>query len=318
MVVVMGLSKLMSDVIRGGAAAASLGLVFGVFSCSFTVDFDQVQCKKTSDCTKLGGEFKHGTCGKGGVCLVGPECLKSEECSKSEGCVEGECVDRWLCLDDDAPLATNEVSFSLPVTTIFGMPLPGTPVKLCESVDTGCLNPAANLQADESGMLSFQVEESFTGYLETAVPGFFPQINFLPDVLTDPPFLPPITLSPTEIIEGLAQQVGAAADPDRGHVVVSVASCFGVAPNLVISAGRADESTIPYYVNGGVPAPDRQFTTDEGSGGFLNIVVGTGELKIAVQDGDELFSRNIFVRKGTISTVHFQPPALALAQAQAE
>jgi hypothetical protein len=312
---ILGIRKAALPGLRGLALGIGMAASTGLFSCSFLIDFDKVQCKKTSECTKLGGSFKHGQCVKG-LCEEGPECLENEECSVAEGCVEGACVDRWTCLAEKVPAAEESVSFVVPVATIFGMPLPGTPVKLCSNVDTECVTPTAELVADENGLVVFQVPPTFQGYLDTNVPGFFPQLNFLPDFLTTPSFQPPITLSPVQIIEGLAEQVGAAANPERGHLVVSVASCVGAAPNLVFEAGRADEQTIPYYVNGGVPAPDLVFTTDDGSGGYLNIVSGTEGVKISLKGGEELFTRNVFVRKGTISTVHFQPPSLAVAQAE--
>jgi hypothetical protein len=296
------------------AFMSGLASSLGLFSCSLIVDFDQVQCEKTSDCTKLGGDFTHGQC-VGGLCKEGAECLEEDECGDTASCVEGSCVDRWACLTDKVPLAEESVTLTVPLATIFGAPLADIPVMLCSTVDTDCVNPTAELVSDENGLITFELTPTTPAYLDVKVPGFFPQITFLPDFLTAPSFQPPISLSPVEIIEGLAKQVGAAADPTRGHLVVSVASCLGPAPNLVIESGRADDDTIPYYVNGGVPAPDLTFTTNDGSGGYLNIVAGAGGVTISVKNGDELFSRNVFVRKGTISAVHFQPAALAVAQA---
>jgi hypothetical protein len=310
----LGIGKVAVRGLKSLALMTGVASSLGLFSCSFVVDFDQVQCKKTSECTKLGSDFKHGQCVKG-LCQTGPECLENEECGNAAGCVEGACIDRWACITEEVPLATDNVTFAIPVVSIFQMPMPGIPVKLCSSVDTDCTSPTAELVSDENGLITFEVAPSFQGYLDTKVPGFFPQLNFLPDFLTNPPVVRPISLSPVEIIEGLAQQVGAAANPERGHLVISVASCLGPAPNLLIESGRADEQTIPYYVNGGVPAPDLKFTTDDGSGGYLNIVAGTGGVNISVVDGEELFKRNVFVRQGTISTVHFQPAAVAVAQA---
>lgn len=312
----MGIARRVNKASFGGGSVLVLAVAssLGLFSCSFVTDFNQVQCKVAKDCAELGQEFKYGEC-VDGLCQAGPECRKDEECASTEGCVEERCVDRWSCLDEKVPAATEEVAFQVPVASIFGDPMPGVPVQLCQAVDTDCTTPVDELVSDENGLIAFEVPANFRGYLDTKVPGFFPQINFLPDVLTNPSFQPPLSLSPVEIIEALAQQVGDTADPDRGHLVVSVASCVGSAPGLVISSGRADEKAIPYYVSASVPAPDRTSTTEEGSGGFLNLVVGTGELKITSGDGErELFSRNVFTRKGTITTVHFQPAALTVAQ----
>lgn len=284
----------------------------GLFSCSFVTDFDQVQCDEPKDCRALGPEFIHGDCVEG-LCEPGPLCLDDDECEETESCVDEICVDRWACLDDKVSAAEDPVAVQVPVISIFGDPMPDVPVRVCSVVDIDCKEPTLELVSDEDGLLSFEVQPTFRGYLDARVPGFFPQISFLPDVLTNPSFLPPLSLSPAEIIEALAEQVGAAADPDRGHLVVTVASCSGGAPNLVITSKSADDQAIRYYVSANVPAPDRESTTEEGSGGFLNLVVRAAEVTVSTKDGKELFSTNIFTRKGTISSVHFQPPSLAAA-----
>jgi hypothetical protein len=287
-----------------------------MLSCSVVTNFDQAQCKVDKDCAQFGAEYKYGSCIEG-LCEPGPECRKNEECGATEACVDDKCVDRWACLGQNIPAASEPVSFQVPVADIFGEPMPGIPVKLCNAVDTDCKAPIEELTTDDDGLLTFEVPETFRGYLDVNLPGFFPQLNFLPEVLTNPSFLPIVSLSPAAIIEALAQQVGDTADPDRGHLIVSVASCVVGAPDLVISSGRADDKTIAYYVSASVPAPDRTTTTEEGSGGFLNLRVGTGEVKVTLDD-EQLFSRNVFIRKGTITSVHFQPAALSVAQPESD
>lgn len=305
-----------TSLVRGAAIVIGTASALGLLSCSVVTNFDQAQCKVDKDCAEFGSEYKYGTCVEG-LCEPGPECKKSEECGATEACLDEKCVDRWACLGQNVPIATEPVAFQVPVADIFGEPMPGIPVKLCNAVDTDCKSPLEELTTDEEGLLTFEVPEAFRGYLDVNLPGLFPQVNFLPEVLTNPSFLPIVSLSPAPIIEALAQQVGDTADPERGHLVVSVASCASGAPNLVISSGRADEKTIPYYVSASVPAPDRTSTTEEGAGGFLNLRVGTGEVRASLDD-EQLFSRNVFIRKGTITSVHFQPPALALGAAQPE
>ena len=84
-------------------------------------------------------------------------------------------------------------------------------------------------------------------------------------------------------------------------------SCLGEAPNIVLVAPRADAQTIPYYVLDGVPAADLTATTEAGSGGFLNFPPGNATVSIETKSGDRLTTLSFVVRKGTISTVRFQP-----------
>src|SRR5690606_18929200 len=127
----------------------------------------------------------------------------------TEACVDDKCVDRWACLGQNIPAASEPVSFQVPVADIFGEPMPGIPVKLCNAADTDCKAPIEELTTDEDGLLTFEVPETFRGYLDVNLPGFLPQLICLPEVLTNPWCWPLVSLSPAAIIEPLAQQVGA-------------------------------------------------------------------------------------------------------------
>jgi hypothetical protein len=155
--------------------------------------------------------------------------------------------------------------------------------------------------------LNFEVDTAFGGYLETNAEGFFPQLNFIPQQLRDGMILTPITLTPREIIAGLAGVVGAQPDPERGHIVLSVASCVGNAAGVRISAPRSDDKSILYYVNDGFPTADLEATTKDGSGGFLNFRTGNATVNLTTTGNLELSQMSLTVRSDTLSVVHFQP-----------
>jgi hypothetical protein len=292
---------------RGLPTALSLACAMGVLSCSFTLDFDEQQCTTNSDCRSRGDAFENSEC-VDGVCEAGPECRQDEDCA-GEPCVKGRCVDRWACLDDQPSPAREAIVRMVPVSTIFGDPLPRVPVLVCNIVDTECTAPVASLMTDDSGILTLELEPDFTGYLETKLDMFFPQMDFLPTLIADETSIVPITLSPAPVIAGLAQAVGAAPDPERGHIVMSSWSCLGEAPNVVLEAPRADAQTIPYYVLNGVPSADLEATTEDGSGGYLNFQPGNATVNINTKNGDRLMTLSVVVRRSTISIIHVQPIA---------
>lgn len=298
----MGLAKVLKF------ARAALGVVIGAVcmqSCSFTLDFDAKQCTVDRDCRARGDAFDNAEC-IDGFCEEGPECREDNECPAGP-CDKGSCVDRWACLKDRPSPATDTLTRIVPVTTVFGDPLPFVPVLLCNIVDTECTNPTASLMADEAGLLTLELEPDFVGYLDIKVDDFFPQMNFLPKLLAQETTLPAITLSPVPVIAGLAQAVGAAPDPERGHIVMSSASCLGEAPDVVLDAPRADEQSIPYYVLDGSPQSNLDATTKDGSGGYLNFRTGNATVTIETSHGQELATLSVIVRSSTISFIHFQP-----------
>lgn len=285
--------------------AAALVGALGMQSCSFTLDFDDQQCTSNSECRSRGSAFKNSEC-EDGFCHAGPECREDDECS-SGPCKNGSCVDRWACIDEQPKPAKSSITRRVPVTTIFGDPLPQVPVLLCNIVDTGCTSPIASLVTDDSGILDLELEPDFVGYLDTRIDMFFPQMDFLPTLISDKTNIVTVTLSPVPVIAGLAQAVGAAPDPERGHIVMSSWSCLGAAPDIVLEAPRADAKAIPYYVLNGVPAADLTATTDDGSGGYLNFKTGNATVEIKTKDGRPLTTMSVVVRKSTISIIHFQP-----------
>lgn len=283
-------------------------------SCNLLYDFEQPQCEKDRDCAERGGEYATAQCVDGYCEAV---CEEDSECEPDFACEASQCTSRWECPAQQADSSSAMLHLNTVVTSITGDPLPGIEVLLCANVDPDCEAPTARLQTDQSGGLEFEVTPNFGGYLQTALPGFFPQLNFLPGTLEQEMVLPPITLSPEQNIAGLASFVGAAPDAERGHIVLSMASCVGTAKGLQITAPRSDETSILYYVNGGFPTADLERTTDDGAGGFLNFRPGNATVTLVTESGEDLVKLSFTVRKGALSVLHYQPTSV-YAHASAE
>lgn len=289
-----------------GALSMS-ALIFST-SCNLIYDFDKAQCETDRDCSERGGEYEQTRCVEGFCEAV---CDVDEDCEPDFSCINDHCTNRWACLDDEQePSASTMVRLSTTVSSITGDPLSNVEVSFCSNFDPSCEAPLARVTSDDNGHVEFQSPSSAGGYLQTAVPGFFPQLNFLPTVVEDGMVLQNITLSPEQTIQALAQFVGAAPDPDRGHIVLSMASCSGEAPGVEIRAPRSDEDSILYFVNGGFPTADLERTTGDGSGGYLNFRPGNATVTLTTEAGVELVQLSLTVRKGTLSVLHFQPTSL--------
>ena len=155
-----------------GAAVLTLGLGT-LSSCNLLYDFEQPQCEKDRDCAERGGEYATAQCVDGYCEAV---CEEDSECEPDFACEASQCTSRWECPAQQADSSSAMLHLNTVVTSITGDPLPGIEVLLCANVDPDCEAPTARLQTDQSGGLEFEVTPNFGGYLQTALPGFFPQL----------------------------------------------------------------------------------------------------------------------------------------------
>lgn len=299
----------------------AVGSLLACSACTVFIDAEPQQCQADTDCTARGGEFKRTECDEGYCSPAEPEvvqtiapaepddsCTKETDCDLSESCVEKECVSRWACVSEE-PVApsTEAIEVSVLVATSFGEAMPGVPGKACRSIDPSCGSPVLEATTDASGLFHLTLPAGFTGYLEVVYEPFFPVLYYFPAPLQAGTMLPVLNLTPAELIAGLGLAVGAAPDPERGHVLLSLKSCLGAAPGVHLSAPKADDKTITYYVQGGIPSADRDATTEDGSGGFLNFLPGNAAIELSAGAIESLGSLSLTVRPGYITAVSFDP-----------
>lgn len=299
------------------AGAAVGGNALG---CSIVLDAEPAQCVTHDDCSARGQQFTDTECVDGFCERVAPEsspddeedetCEKTSECAADEVCVDLTCIDRWECVSNPGEASSTSLSIkvNVPVSSIFGDPLPGTPAKLCRSVDPNCGTPAGMITSNEQSVYSIDLDETFTGYLEVSVEPFFPILYYLPTRLRDGMTLPNLTLSPTAVIAGLGMAVGAELNPERGHILIAAKTCLGDSADAVsFVAPRADANCIPYYVLDGVPSADLTETTANGSGGFLNFPPGNATVVLSTESQSELHTVSLTIRPNFITSVNFNP-----------
>jgi hypothetical protein len=303
--------------VNGKSVSILLSLMgsLSFFGCNLIYDFERTQCEVDSDCTARGGEFESMRCTDG---YCESFCQEDEDCGDDESCIESECVDRWACFEEKPVSSSSMFDLSVAFRDIGGVALPDVSVNLCSNFDPNCETPREKLKTDEDGRLEFKVESSFAGFLETKEPGYFPQMDFLPENLSGDTELPAINLSPAANITGLALATGGAVDDERGHVLLTMRSCAGAAPGVRMSARRSDAESLSFYINGGFPAADLDATTEDGAGGFLNFQPGNATLDLETEAGRSIAQLGLSVRKGTLSVLTLNPTANAVSNASEE
>ena len=309
--------------------------IWGAPGCTVLADADRVQCSVKADCTRRGPAFADTRC-EDHFCVAAPsagdedstdgagdedstdgadnstagsppstDCNDNRDCTGVNICVDKRCIDPFVC--EATPASDGAINVSVPVTDVLGNVLAGVPVRLCRNLDPQCQNPVSELVTDEQGVLSVELPAAFTGYLEFVLDPYFPQLQVLPATIEDGETLPPVTLSPTEVIYGLGLAVGAAPDPERGHIHFTILNCFGPARGVEIASNGADENSHEYYVLAGVPSRDLTETTAEGSAGFLNFPPGNTAVSLTASDTHkELGKLSFVVRPGFVTMATLQ------------
>lgn len=302
--------------VAGQFVAASVFVLCS--ACSMLIDSEPQQCEVPEDCTIRGGAFEETECVEGYCAVVEREvlqqdplpstCKEDADCDAAEACIEKKCESRWVCIEEEPPESDHaQIDVAILVATSFGEPMPGVVGKACRSIDPSCGSPVLEVTSDETGLFHLSLPADFTGYMEVVAEPFFPVLYYFPTSLRSGMSLPALNLTPAELIQGLGLAVGAAPDPERGHVLVAVQSCLGTAPGVHLNAPKADDKTITYYVQGGIPSADRTETTEEGSGGFLNFPPGNAVVELSAGSLDRLGSLSLTVRPGYITTLAFGP-----------
>lgn len=301
-----------------GRYPLALGLLALCSACNLLIEAEPQQCEVTEDCTARGAEFSATECADGFCTEVEQEvrpasgsCSKDTECDASETCSEKKCVNRWACVEaEPASEATGEIAVSVLVASSFGDAVPQVQGKVCRSLDPTCSEPVAQVVSDANGLFHLRLPEGFTGYIEVVHEPFFPILYYFPTPLDSQTPLHNLSLTPAQVIQGLAGAVGAEPNPERGHILLAVTSCLGPAPGVELTAPRADETAIPYYVLNGIPSADQEVTAEEGSGGFLNFPPGNAVVKLSSGKAGEIVSLSLTVRAGFITSVAYNPARL--------
>lgn len=301
-----------------GRYSLALGLLALCSACNLLIDAEPQQCEVTEDCTARGAEFSASECLEGFCTEVEQEvrpasgsCSKDSECDASETCSAKKCVSRWACVEAEPESeSTGDIAVSVVVASSFGEPVPQVRGKVCRALDPTCSTPIAEVESDANGLFHLQLPQGFTGYIEVVHEPFFPILYYFPTPLDAQTPLENLSLTPIQVIQGLAAAVGAEPDPERGHIILAVTSCLGAAPGVHLTAPKADGAAIPYYVLNGIPSPDLKATVEEGSGGYLNFPPGNAVLVLSSGKEEELASLSLTVRAGFITSVAYNPARL--------
>jgi len=234
-----------------------LGLSFASLSaCTVVVDGDRVQCKTDSDCTVRGTAYAGSVCTES-ICHPDPT---------------------WACLDEtpatEDPTGTVHVDMSME-DLISQKPVPSVRFTLCAKLDANCLFPIAQYQSNEAGKLNVEMPAGFDGYFQTDGGGVYPTMFFPPSTRKQRASST-LPMVPTSFFGIMFSQISGPVSEDRSVVMTTALDCQArPATGMALSSPQADERTVTYVIQGGLPSRTAGTTDATGNGGFVNIKAGS-------------------------------------------
>ncbi len=228
---------------------------------------------------------------------------------------------QWSCAGTYSWPAPEHESATI-ATTFVGFvnraPLTGLRVRACDRRDIACAEPVAEQTTDEDGAVALVVPmakkamfgigaDGFDGFVEVTGGNIMPSLRFQGwPIVADT--AGSAALPATSDVMALASAAGVSLDPERGIVVVEPFDCFwGRAPGVRIEVSSADARSTRFYFDQGFPTADLTESSQDGTGGFLDVPRGTTTVSVRLGDAPPFATSTIFVRAGTISLVSLVP-----------
>jgi hypothetical protein len=232
--------------------------------------------------------------------------------------VGGRCQDKrcepnpkWRCEPPPPASASDTREIILPVIDALALRyLANVPIVACNKLDLTCMNPIAMVQTNMEGEAKLTVPANFAGYMQqTERSDYVPAMYFMPALLPQDGRLSNFPLVPNGSFAGLAFALGTQVDRSRGHAMLIIEDCQGLAlAGIRFSTPQADMATTEFYVIDQIPTTSATETPPEGDGGFANLPEGVVEITATeVKTGLVVNKVTMLIRAGMITTLYIKP-----------
>lgn len=285
---------------RGLAVLGALSFVSWLAGCTVLVDANRAQCSTDADCTNRGAEFAGAVC-QSGLCVAGTP----------------QVGPNWSC-EATQPAESTGYKLTMHLTDAINSMkvLPGVTAKLCRKLDALCESPVgASAVADETGLITMQVEKGFDGYVQLTDPQIAPSMYFLTPPASGDLDLPMVPLASPLAAAGIVKSAGGStwARDTSGIVLLTAFDCTGkAAPNITFAIGGApDPNTFIFYLVNNLPTTTVTVTDETGYGGLVNVPEGVTTVSALLEPGGQKVSTiSVLVRAGYVSYSSVTPNSL--------
>jgi hypothetical protein len=149
--------------------------------------------------------------------------------------------------------------------------------RACYRADVACSHPATEYFApDANGIVTLPLTEGFNGYIEILSDDMVPTLLLFPAPLTgelaQSMSALPVSLLPFDVLLAFGDAANISLDPASGVVSINTFDCLGPsAPDIRL---ELNSPAVPFTFVDGLPIAFQDTTTDDGSGGFANVLPG--------------------------------------------
>lgn len=224
----------------------------------------------------------------------------------------------WGCLGAPPAAApgitgAGNVRYSVPVSSMFGLPLTNAVARVCAAADVNCASPLSEVRGlTPEGLLEVEVPVAYAGFLEFEADAHAPSVfHMRKPVYKDTVDLVPFQPIPAAGVTQLAGLLSIEVVPELAIVSVAALDCRGErAPGVAFSNDLGGRE---FYFIDGLPNVMVDATGVQGQGGFVNVPLRLVQISAEVEaDGQLIGTRTILPRVGWIVGVTVRPPALPL------
>jgi hypothetical protein len=276
-----------------------LALLCLASGCSTLVDVEPVQCEVDVDCERLGSQFVGTSC-------VAGLCISPDD---GEGGSGGMASSPFECVDPE-PIEGDSIiyTFTVKYATTPSEPVPSI-MKACERLDALCNAPVAvaeNVVAGE--LVDLELPAGFAGYFQIENPHTLSALHFPGRPLLEDTRGWDLTIADDVTVAGLGIATDTAIDPEQGAMIVVARDCDALpleSATFTNSAGG-----VQFYIVDNFPTPEATATTEQGSGGFVNVPIGTTIVSASHESGAELTATSAVIRplgEGWVSYLEIFP-----------
>ncbi len=267
------------------------------------------------------------------------QCSVDEDCASDSGpplaCVDRICapmtVEMIDCFADTSPVSREQpVTFRAElVDDTSRAVVENAGGRVCGALDTECAEPTvAPTTSNDAGLLSFSLPQGFDGYAEITSDRHVPTLAAINRLTEDNNRVEVALLTTADLFE-LALGAGSSIDASRGHLLFRTTDCDGTRlGDIVVVVEPAEDATSVFYFRDGLVSADATSTQAgdgprQGTGGVLNIPVGTARVRFFRQiDGEvaseELTSFAANIRAGAVTMVFLGPSDSSAETSQTE
>lgn len=219
----------------------------------------------------------------------------------------------WDCLGAVEPPAF-EAGEAQVVFTVADFPGGGgiadLTLDVCAVDDVDCASPFDSGVTSADGVVDVAVPTDAPSYFQVLGDGIAPSLFFRRgEAPPSDPFEVEIGGLSPGTLTAFAGVVGAANDPERGHLVLTGRDCNAeLAAGLQFEVDTADEVSTTAYLDGALPSTDTTETDVSGRAGVLDVPPGPVVVRsILAETGETVATREVFVRPGHITLIGMIP-----------